>query len=154
MISSLCNAICTGEKLVNHPSTPKPKSLYATFRIVGTDLVPSEINALLQLTATSKRARGEMVLVSNKPSETGYWLLETEDSPSRKFKDHLNELIDKLETKIGILEELQKRGFQMSFSAYAMAESENVELHMDIATLKRLSAFPSTLWFDMYFNVE
>lgn len=101
---------------------------------------------------TAVTKRGDWLQVLEKPSSIGAWLLSTEDASSNKIQYHLNLLLDLISPKGQIISELKEAGYTVSISCYALTEHENVEGHIDSATIRRIADLDCNFWFDVYFD--
>ena len=132
----------------------KPKRVYASFRINGANTEPTKITELLKLTPTSTRKKGDWIQVLEKEIEYGLWVFSTKHDFSLHLEHHLLLLIDLLTPKIEVLQSIKDQGNKLSISCYALTEYENVESHVSLPTLRKLSLLPCDFWIDVYFEIS
>jgi hypothetical protein len=87
---------------------------FASLRIAHEALDPDDISNQLGLAPTWSLRKGEARGESGVPAPTGVWGLSTEGViESRDLRRHLDSILDALDGKDGILENLRDKGYKM-----------------------------------------
>ncbi len=133
-------------------------STYATLRIFHESLVPDDINDLLGVSATSSQQRGDPIS-SKRPEKgerkVGGWFLESEGKvDSKDSRRHIDWLLDQVEGKGTVLEELRIKGYKIDISCYWDSASGHGGPTVSPAQSKQLADLGIELWFDVYFSGE
>jgi hypothetical protein len=125
----------------------------ASLGIYGEPLDLKEITQRLGLTPTSSGRKGEIrnsARVKNpRPRRNSFWLLKSPLPDLQPLQEHLQWLVDKLEPKREVLEELARR-FQIKFICGFSSGNGQGGCTLDPGLLARLSSFEIPLVLDLY----
>lgn len=100
-----------------------------SFRIMGDDLDPVKITAVLGLEPHEAHRRGEMR--SGKPNKVlepyseGLWALKSGVGQTASIEKHLGELLDKLLTRHAHINKLRELGYDMDFFIGVFGDAGN-----------------------------
>lgn len=123
----------------------------ATLRIVGDDLLPDEITALLGAEPTTATTRGQVNELGRGPRvwRTGLWRLEAPDAEPANPDGQIAEILDELTPDLDVWRALAARFRVEIFCGWFMAGSnEGVSLAPD--TLRALGERGIRLDIDLY----
>lgn len=123
----------------------------ATLRIIGDDLMPDEVTALLGAAPTMATTRGQVNQLGMGPKvwRTGSWRLEAPDAEPANPDGQIAEILDELTPDLAIWRALARRFKVDLFCGWFMAEgNEGVSLSPE--TLRALGERGIRLDIDLY----
>jgi Domain of unknown function (DUF4279) len=125
----------------------------ATLRIMGDDLIPDEVSALLGVQPTMSQTKGQEIPTSSPPgfrlARTGIWRLAGTETEPENLDGQVRELLDRLNTDISVWHSLAKRFKIDLFCGWFMGGS-NEGVVISPATLLALGERGIELGLDIY----
>jgi hypothetical protein len=124
----------------------------AALRIVGDDLVPAEITAMLGAAPTSCHIKGEADVLSSgtvRVRKTGLWMCATDFSRPADIDGQVAKLLGRLTSDMSVWQALGTR-FEIDLSFGWFMEEGNEGAEMSVATLHSLAERGIKLDFDLY----
>lgn len=124
----------------------------ATLRIVGDDLIPSEISMLLGAEPTISREKGKEWLTprgDRRIAITGQWHLHASDAEPENINAQVAELLGKLTPELSVWNKLSAHFEIDLFCGWFMQES-NEGVEISPLTLKNLGERGIMLGIDLY----
>jgi hypothetical protein len=129
---------------------------YATLVIVHPDLDPDQVTQGLGLRPTRAWRRGDIRNPHGKRPfiyPRGGWELTTEGTvQSRDVRRYIDWLLDQLDLKGRVLNQLQERGYQTVINCFWCSEYGQGGPMLWPGQMTRLGALGLELWFDIYDN--
>jgi hypothetical protein len=128
-----------------------------TLRILGDDLVPSEVTNLLGCAPTKAFAKGDIRIGSRSGrryiEKTGHWSLKSEDRHPEDIPAQIAEILGKLSKDPAVWAGLQSR-FTMNFFCGVFMGSSNDGLEFSAELLGELASRGISLGLDIYDSRE
>ena len=122
---------------------------YASFRIAKTGMAAAEVSARLGIEPTHSHEAGDTHGRQQVRWAQAMWSLSTKGDGRGHLSDHLERLLDRIEPKRAIIEQLAQEGYAMDWFCFVSVEGQGgVVLSVDL--LRRLAALPIELGLDIY----
>jgi len=138
----------------NNPDYPTCELTYGRLCILGSNLVPEEVTSLLGIQPTRTQLAGESRPSRNKAIiyELSGWFLSTEGVlASRDSRDHVDWILQKLESKDKGISEIHRRGWNAYLFFYWSSYSGHGGPTLSPTQMGRLSELSLEISFDCYF---
>lgn len=126
----------------------------AAFRVMGPNLDPAEISRLLELEPTESHRRGDPRFGKSgqrySDFSEGLWGWRPALSDNEPFAEHLDALLNVLEPKAAVLQQLRDLDLRLDFFVGVFGSEGNFVLVLEHTLMKRLGALGVDLVFDVY----
>lgn len=127
-----------------------------SFTLSGLNFNPDQLTNTLEITPTKTWQVGDLINPQTilKRKENG-WSLQSElDIYSYELEDHLNNLLEKLQSKSNVLKHLCLENYgELSCVIYAIGE-ERPSIHLDQEIIKKVHQLNCEIDIDLYFLPE
>jgi hypothetical protein len=125
----------------------------ATLRIIGDDLIPSEVSGLLGCAPTHSQKKGDVLFGGRtgieRVARTGMWRLHSSDQEPENLDKHVDELLSKLTSDLDIWRALGKK-YRIDLFCGLFMERENEGLSISPSSLVALGQRGIELGLDIY----
>lgn len=124
------------------------------FRVMGSDLEPSEVSRLLGLQATESHKRGDARIGQSgrrySDYSEGLWAWQPPVSETAPLAEHLNALVDVLGPKAALLQRLREWGLRMDIFVGLFGPDSRFGFVLSPELLHRLGDLGIAVDFDVY----
>jgi hypothetical protein len=125
----------------------------ATLRIVGDDLIPSEISALLGCNPSSEQRKGQIIVGEKtgqkRVARIGMWRLYAIDCEPENLDEQILELLGKLSNDLTVWQSLSEK-FEIDLFCGLFMEKSNEGMEISPSQLKMLGERGINLSLDIY----
>lgn len=128
----------------------------AALRIHSAVLDAQAITNALQTEPTRTAMKGALMSPRNPRStlfEANMWVLESQLASENNLEDHIKFLVEYIEQKLPVMKELMKDCQADLFCGYS-SDSEQGGICLEAEIIKRLTAIPVDLKFDIYTTTQ
>lgn len=125
----------------------------ASLRIMGKDLDPQEVSALLKLEPDEAHKRGDPRPGAKKghsPYSEGLWCRHSRRDESATVAQHISALLEDTAGQGRELASLRAKGFELDLFIGVMIDGGNSDFQLPPALMERLAEFGLELAFDVY----
>lgn len=124
----------------------------ATLRIIGDDLVPTDVSRLLNCTPTTATKKGDVIVGKSglqRIARTGMWSLQSEDRQPENLDGQIEEILGKMTANMEIWQTLARR-FRMDLFCGLFMSGGNEGLSISPTSLLSLGQRGIQLGLDVY----
>ena len=124
----------------------------ATLRIIGDDLVPTDVSRVLNCLPTRAQKKGDVIVGKSgihRIARTGTWSLESEDQQPEDLDGHIEEILGKLTGDMETWQSLARR-FHLDLFCGLFMGGENEGLSISATSLLSLGQRGIELSLDVY----
>ena len=124
-----------------------------SLRYVGDDVDPTMITSMMGLQPSKAHAKGDPVEGHpDRVRSTGLWGLDSTLPPSCPLESHLKHLLDMMESRISIIEELRTKGLSINFFCgyFAVETLRGSYVRLETHTLERMAVTGASLDLHIY----
>ena len=129
-------------------------SLAVSFRIMGTDLDPSEVTEMLGVAPDKSHRAGDPIgtVFSRSAADfsEGLWALESSVGEAESLERHIASIISRLEGASDKLSKLKWRGYRVDVFVGIFEIDNNVGLELSSDTLRAIAGLSASLNLDLY----
>ena len=125
-----------------------------TLRFVGDNVDSEVITSKIGLQPSRSHLKGELVTAyPGRVYPTGLWSFDSTISHHSSFEDHLINLLDVMESKASVIQELKGLGMQPNFYCGYFVGQETIEsyIKLGIDTLERMARIGVSLDLHIYY---
>jgi hypothetical protein len=124
----------------------------ATLRIVGDDLVPTDVSRLLNCTPTTAQKKGDVIVGKSglqRIARNGMWSLQSEDQQPENLDGQIEEILGKLTANMEVWQALARR-FRLDLFCGLFMSGGNEGLSISPTSLLSLGLRGILLGLDVY----
>jgi hypothetical protein len=124
----------------------------ATLRIVGDDLVPTDVSRLLNCTPTTAQKKGDVIVGKSglqRIARNGMWSLQSEDQQPENLDGQIEEILGKLTANMEVWQTLARR-FRLDLFCGLFMSGGNEGLSISPTSLLSLGQRGILLGLDIY----
>lgn len=127
----------------------------ATLRIIGDDLIPTEISEVLNCEATYEQIKGDIIAGNEtrrqQVVEVGMWRLQASDYAPENLNAQISEVLEKLSTDLNVWQKLSEK-YYIDFFCGLFMERSNEAMDISPSLLKALGERGIQLSLDIYYE--
>ena len=124
---------------------------YSTLRVYHEALHPSETRIRLGIEPSRQITKGIRAGGQKRPGKINGWFLSSEGKiNSRDSRRHIDWLLDQLDGKEKVLQEMLESGYHIDISSFWISATGNGGPSLSPYQMQRLARFQIEVWWDVY----